>query len=554
MELKTDLEHRCPYLGLHDDPETWFAFASDSNSCHRASPPEAISRAHQVETCLSANFVNCPVFQATEGWHGRLPDSIRRGGKRRRKHHTGKPDSGARAASPVVAAPPDAGHAPSVERRKRRRTRTSAGPRQPVLIIGAAAVVIITLVAFSIFLALPIIRGDLGMGALPTATATGAPIAQPPTLTPAILTTPTTALPVNTLPPPAQPTLTVPSVTRTPTPTNTAPPTPTATQAVSPEPTGGSTYIVQRGDNLYRIALRYGLSVDAILRANNLSNPNLIHAGQSIILPGVETAAPESSTPGGTETTAPGATTTHVVQPGENLFRIALRYSTTVDVLAAYNGITDPRRIEPGQTLIVPSTGATGQTAPTGGAPVVASPEGITVQIGEPLYAGDGRVAEVPITVSNQRLTPAVAGGRYYLATNPDGGRRWITLLRAAHQEAPVPILGEPAPLWRAAVTLTDGTTFDAYAGCIYEEQILTESGASGQVTVILEGGWFDCGSAYQVKPEDLTPGQSATVPLTVYLVHPRSADPATRRIRRIELELWRSDGVSLGIVAAREY
>lgn len=44
----------------------------------------------------------------------------------------------------------------------------------------------------------------------------------------------------------------------------------------------------------------------------------------------------------------------HVVQPGENLFRIALRYGTTVSILAALNHISNPRLIYVGQTIVLP--------------------------------------------------------------------------------------------------------------------------------------------------------------------------------------------------------
>jgi LysM repeat protein len=43
-----------------------------------------------------------------------------------------------------------------------------------------------------------------------------------------------------------------------------------------------------------------------------------------------------------------------VVQPGDNLFRISLRFNTTVSALAACNGITNPARIYVGQTIYVP--------------------------------------------------------------------------------------------------------------------------------------------------------------------------------------------------------
>lgn len=56
-----------------------------------------------------------------------------------------------------------------------------------------------------------------------------------------------------------------------------------------------------------------------------------------------------------------GTTLTHVVQPGETLFRIALRYGTTIPVLAAANNLPDARRIVSGQSLIIPCGMDTGQ-------------------------------------------------------------------------------------------------------------------------------------------------------------------------------------------------
>src|ERR1700716_4153064 len=54
---------------------------------------------------------------------------------------------------------------------------------------------------------------------------------------------------------------------------------------------------------------------------------------------------------------------THTVQPGENLFRIALRYGTTVEALAAANQITDPTHITVGQVLVIPGGADASQTA-----------------------------------------------------------------------------------------------------------------------------------------------------------------------------------------------
>ncbi|MBC7813020.1 MAG: LysM peptidoglycan-binding domain-containing protein [Burkholderiales bacterium] len=55
---------------------------------------------------------------------------------------------------------------------------------------------------------------------------------------------------------------------------------------VTPGP-GQQTHIVQYGETLFRIALRYGLTTQALAQANAISNVNLIYAGQTLIIPAV---------------------------------------------------------------------------------------------------------------------------------------------------------------------------------------------------------------------------------------------------------------------------
>lgn len=50
--------------------------------------------------------------------------------------------------------------------------------------------------------------------------------------------------------------------------------------------TSGQRYIVQRGDTLWRLSQRFGVSLDALIKANNLSKPNMIYPGQKLIIPG----------------------------------------------------------------------------------------------------------------------------------------------------------------------------------------------------------------------------------------------------------------------------
>ena len=132
---------------------------------------------------------------------------------------------------------------------------------------------------------------------------------------------------------------------------------PSVEPAQPPVVTGGSstTYVVRSGDTLYRIALRFGTSIAAIATANNLANPNIIHAGLTLTIPGSETAvtAPVANPP-----PQPALTTTctspYVVQRGDTLYRIALRCGTTVDAIATANSLANQNLIFVGQQLVIP--------------------------------------------------------------------------------------------------------------------------------------------------------------------------------------------------------
>lgn len=126
-----------------------------------------------------------------------------------------------------------------------------------------------------------------------------------------------------------------------PAPAATATPVPAATATPA---TGEIVHVVQPGETLYRISRQYGVSVDAIAAANNIANVNRLNVGQRLVIP-----------TGDTGTGGPVAgERTHVVKPGENLFRIGLMYGFTVTELAQYNGIANPNAIKVGQVIRIP--------------------------------------------------------------------------------------------------------------------------------------------------------------------------------------------------------
>ena len=106
-------------------------------------------------------------------------------------------------------------------------------------------------------------------------------------------------------------------------------------------PLGGTTiHVVQRGENLYRIAMQYGTTVEAIAEANGITDPRYIAVGQRLLIPNVQL-------------NAPGAVMTHMVEPGDSLETLAYAYHTTVDRLAEANSITNPALIFAGEDLTV---------------------------------------------------------------------------------------------------------------------------------------------------------------------------------------------------------
>ncbi len=120
------------------------------------------------------------------------------------------------------------------------------------------------------------------------------------------------------------------------------------------EPT---TWTVPAGQTLSHAALATGVSVEALARANGLTDTGTILAGTSLTVP-----APQGS----------AASAPHVVAPGETLSGIARRTGTSVASLAAANGIEAPYRIIEGQELTVPAAtpGPEGTTPPQGPGPV----------------------------------------------------------------------------------------------------------------------------------------------------------------------------------------
>lgn len=149
---------------------------------------------------------------------------------------------------------------------------------------------------------------------------------------------------------------------------------------------GGGEVTVRGGDTLSGIAARNGVSLDAVLAANpQISNPDLIHPGQTVRLPGG------------------GGASEVTVQGGDTLSGIAARNGVSLDsVLAANPQIRNPDLIHPGQLVRIPGGAPTTTPAPAPGAGEAPVPAPGTPPAGDaPTYA--------PYTVYSTGHAPAIA-------------------------------------------------------------------------------------------------------------------------------------------------
>ncbi len=135
----------------------------------------------------------------------------------------------------------------------------------------------------------------------------------------------------------------------------------------SVEATEYTDYVVEKGDNLYRLALKYNTSVDAIASANNIQNKNLIRVNQALSIPtNTNSSSEDSST-----ATGSSANGKYTVQKGDTLSELALKFGTSVNQLASWNNISNIHFIREGWNLTISggnsSSSSSGESSSTGG-------------------------------------------------------------------------------------------------------------------------------------------------------------------------------------------
>lgn len=89
---------------------------------------------------------------------------------------------------------------------------------------------------------------------------------------------------VVTLAPPPPPVTSTTVAVQPPPPTQPPPP---PTEAPPPQAPGTDDllYTIEQGDTLYSISRQFGVSVDTLIEVNNISNPDVIRAGDTLVIP-----------------------------------------------------------------------------------------------------------------------------------------------------------------------------------------------------------------------------------------------------------------------------
>lgn len=94
-------------------------------------------------------------------------------------------------------------------------------------------------------------------------------------------------------------------------------------------------HIVQKGDTLWALSRKYGVSINRLVEINQLPDSNILLLGQALVIPTLAN--------------------THVVSPGESLWLISKRYNLTIQAIVDANNLKNSNLIHVGQVLSIPS-------------------------------------------------------------------------------------------------------------------------------------------------------------------------------------------------------
>ncbi len=112
-------------------------------------------------------------------------------------------------------------------------------------------------------------------------------------------------------------------------------------------------YTVRRGDNLWDIGRRYGVSTRELCRWNGISPQHYLQPGQKLTL-WISRTEPDNTRMSRTNHRIDeSGIINYTVQRGDSLWLISRRFGVTVGQLVEWNNISRDKHLQPGQELIL---------------------------------------------------------------------------------------------------------------------------------------------------------------------------------------------------------
>ena len=95
---------------------------------------------------------------------------------------------------------------------------------------------------------------------------------------------------------------------------------------------------IARGETLYSIAKKYGVSVSLLQSSNGITDPTRLRSGQKLTIPRA-----------------------HVMRKGDTIYSVGRKYGVNPALILAANEIIDPTTVRIGQVLVVPEAGTSSE-------------------------------------------------------------------------------------------------------------------------------------------------------------------------------------------------
>lgn len=107
---------------------------------------------------------------------------------------------------------------------------------------------------------------------------------------------------------------------------------------------GETVHVIEKGETLYSLSKRYGISLDEIMELNKIKDPTKLKLGQKIIIPDTQNSKPETVT----------TFEEYTVKKGDTLWGISFANGVTLQDFLKANNLKESDKIKPGDVLLIP--------------------------------------------------------------------------------------------------------------------------------------------------------------------------------------------------------